>query len=211
MTWHPQSYPTRATSTWPAAPHCHLVAAWCRHWSWRSIIGAACSSNVGHQDTPVVARLVATVSLWCWNFRNKLGEIWIKVHVDALLQEICNSSAVAMVLHLPCTNPSIYVSHHSTKCIWEWCLQNNILTPFVATHMTHQAYDINPLRANFFRGNISICLHFMSLLHIDLTQVLKILPQVRPGPIYSTQSISWLLMSWRRLEPGHQQPWYWPS
>ena len=29
-------------------------------------------------------------------------------------------------------------------------------------------------------------LHFMSLLHIDMTQVLKILPQVRPGPTYST-------------------------
>ena len=26
-----------------------------------------------------------------------------------------------------------------------------------------------------------------------------------------TYSISWLLMSWRRQEPGHQQPWYWPS
>ena len=51
----------------------------------------------------------------------------------------------------------------------------------------------------------------MSLLHIDITQVLKILPQVRPGPTYSTLSISWLLMSWRRKEPGHQQPWYWPS
>ena len=69
---------------------------------------------------------------------------------------------------------------------------------------------INPLRAKFFWGNINIYLHFMSFLHIDLTQVLKIPPQVRPGPIYSTQSISWLLMSWRRKEPGHQQPWYWP-
>ena len=69
----------------------------------------------------------------------------------------------------------------------------------------------NPLRAKFFWGNINIYLHFMSVLHIDSTQVLKILPQVRPGPIYSTQSISWLLMSWRRKEPGHQQPWYWPS
>ena len=114
MTWHPQSYPTRAMSTWPAAPHCHLVAAWCRRWFWRSIIGAACSSNVGHQDTPVVARLVATVSLWCWNFRKKLGEIWIKVHVDALVQEIRNSSAVAMEFRFPCTNPSIYM--------WAWVI-----------------------------------------------------------------------------------------
>ena len=44
---------------------------------------------------------------------------------------------------------------------------------------------INPLRAKFFRGNINIYLHFMSLLHIDLTQVLQMLPQVRPGPTYS--------------------------
>ena len=71
--------------------------------------------------------------------------------------------------------------------------------------------SINPLRAKFFRGNINIYLHFMSLLHIDMTQVFKLLPQVRPGLEYSTQSISWLLMSWRRKEPGHQQPWYWPS
>ena len=25
----------------------------------------------------------------------------------------------------------------------------------------------------------------------------------------STRSIPWLLMTWRRKEPGHQQPWYW--
>ena len=43
----------------------------------------------------------------------------------------------------------------------------------------------NPLRAKFSRGNINIYLHFMSLLHNDMTHVLKILPQVRPGPTYS--------------------------
>ena len=51
----------------------------------------------------------------------------------------------------------------------------------------------------------------MSLLHIDITHVLKILPQVRPRLTYSTQSIPWLLMPWRRKEPRHEQPWYWPS
>ena len=45
---------------------------------------------------------------------------------------------------------------------------------------------INPLRAKFCRGNINIHLHFMSLLHNDMTQVLQILPQERPGPTYST-------------------------
>ena len=32
-----------------------------------------------------------------------------------------------------------------------------------------------------------------------------------PIEIYSTKWLSWQLMSWRRKEPGHQQPWYWPS
>ena len=45
---------------------------------------------------------------------------------------------------------------------------------------------VNHLRAKFFRGNKNMHLHFMSFLHIDLTQVLKILPQVREGPTYST-------------------------
>ena len=71
--------------------------------------------------------------------------------------------------------------------------------------------SVNPLRAKFFRGNINLYLHFMSFLHTNKTQVVEIPPQVRQGPSYSTQSISWLLMSWRRKEPGHQQPWYWPS
>ena len=71
--------------------------------------------------------------------------------------------------------------------------------------------NVNSLRAKFFRGNINIYLHFVSLIHIDMTQVLKILPRVREGPIYPILSISWLLMSWLRKEPGHQQPWYWPT
>ena len=42
---------------------------------------------------------------------------------------------------------------------------------------TVSTMDVNPLRAKFFRGNINIYVHFMSFLHINLTQVLKILPQ----------------------------------
>ena len=39
------------------------------------------------------------------------------------------------------------------------------------------------LRANFFRGNINICLHFMPFLHTNKTQVVDIPPRVRQGPI----------------------------
>ena len=49
----------------------------------------------------------------------------------------------------------------------------------------HAPLTINPLRAKFFRGNINMYLHFMSLLHIDMTQVLKIPSQVRPWNEYS--------------------------
>ena len=48
-------------------------------------------------------------------------------------------------------------------------------------------FEINPLRVKFFRANINIHLHFVSFLHIDTTQVVEILPQIRQQPTYSTQ------------------------
>ena len=76
-------------------------------------------------------------------------------------------------------------------------------------HLSQKTNEVfNPLHATFFSGNKNIYLHFMSFLHMDMTQVVEILPQVRQGPTHSAKSISWLLMSWRRKEPGHQQPWY---
>ena len=39
---------------------------------------------------------------------------------------------------------------------------------------------------NLFRGNNNIYLHFMSFLHIDMTQIVEILPQVRPWYTYHT-------------------------
>ena len=45
--------------------------------------------------------------------------------------------------------------------------------------------------------------------HIDLTQIVEILPHVRHGRSISTDSIPWVLMFWRRKEPGHQQQWSW--
>ena len=45
---------------------------------------------------------------------------------------------------------------------------------------------INPLRAKFFRGNMNVYLHFVSFFHIDTTQVVEILPQIRQAPTYST-------------------------
>ena len=86
------------------------------------------------------------------------------------------------------------------------------MSNFVQTdHPSNDIELLHPLHAKFFRGNINIYLHFVSFLHIDVSEVFEILPQIRQEFIYSTKSISWVLMSWQRKEPGHQQPWYWPS
>ena len=39
---------------------------------------------------------------------------------------------------------------------------------------------------NFSEGTQNIYLHFMSFLHIDMTHVVEILPQIRQGPTHST-------------------------
>ena len=41
--------------------------------------------------------------------------------------------------------------------------------------------------------------------------IFEILPRGRQGPIYSAPSISWLLVTWRRKDPGHQESWDWHS
>ena len=75
-------------------------------------------------------------------------------------------------------------SNDVKKVTNNWCPTNSGLRHFCNNHVVFMS--INSLRAKFFRGNINIYLHFMSLLHIDVTHVLKTLPQLRPGPTYST-------------------------
>ena len=73
--------------------------------------------------------------------------------------------------------------------ILEYCLKTKSITwPLISKLLWHQVtcnHGINPLRAKFFRGNINIYLHFLSLHHIDMTQIVEILPHVRQGPTYS--------------------------
>ena len=70
------------------------------------------------------------------------------------------------------------------------CLCQIPLYPIKSTHgsvvLCFVWGSINSLRAKFFRGNMSIYLHFMSFLHTNKTQVVEIPPRVRQGPAYST-------------------------
>ena len=56
----------------------------------------------------------------------------------------------------------------------------------VTEDIPNDPFDINPLRAKFFRGNINIYLHFVLFLHIDTTQVVGMLQQIRQEPTYYT-------------------------
>ena len=49
----------------------------------------------------------------------------------------------------------------------------------VETDVLEKMYALNSLRAELFKRNINMYLHFVSFLHIDMTQVLKILLQIR--------------------------------
>ena len=60
------------------------------------------------------------------------------------------------------------------------------ISAYVTPVLVSTCRDLNPLRAKFFRGNINIYLHFISLLHIDMKQAVEILHHVRQGPTYST-------------------------
>ena len=73
---------------------------------------------------------------------------------------------------------------NTVKRFWALCLD---------THMKLALYKyaiiIIIIIIKFFRENISIYLHFVSFLHIDTTQVVEILPQIRQELAYSTYSI----------------------
>ena len=67
---------------------------------------------------------------------------------------------------------------------------------------------INPLPAEVIWGNIKVHLYFY---HSSTLKIFRLLwlTHKKDNKIQIQQSISWLLMPWRREEPGHQQPWCW--
>ena len=61
-----------------------------------------------------------------------------------------------------------------------------IYISYCCMFITPEAHFISPSRVKFFRESIKIYLHIVSYLHIDTTQVVEILPQIRQEPTYST-------------------------
>ena len=74
-----------------------------------------------------------------------------------------------------CRNIIVIIGNRSVK-ITRWYCHGSLLRIAAVS-----SYYILTLRAKFFRRNKYTYLHFMSFLHTDMTQVVEILPQVRPG------------------------------
>ena len=70
--------------------------------------------------------------------------------------------------------------------VFRWTLEGVEISYSVLGQSTSYYIHINPLRAKFFKRNINIYLHFVSFLHIDMTQVVEILHQIRQEPTDST-------------------------
>ena len=99
---------------------------------------------------------------------------------------------------------------HVMKCKCLYCLITRIQQAKVYGSINHSSWLINSLHAIFFRGNK----HVFTFHVIPPRWYAKDCwnPSLHKTRTYIfTWSLSWLLMSWRRKEPAHQQPWYWPS
>ena len=50
-----------------------------------------------------------------------------------------------------------------------------------------------------------------SFLNHEMAHDIHILSHRKQEPDYTTKSIAWLMMPWRRNGPAHQLPRYWPN
>ena len=94
------------------------------------------------------------LSAKCCSFRLSLNVLkncsscWFMSYIDGLVQERCNSSALAMELHLSCTNPSTYSSEF-LHCHWT---NHMIACKVTLTDMdiTDQHYNITSFHFSLF-------------------------------------------------------------
>ena len=91
-----------------------------------------------------------------------------------------------VITALHCNTPDIFQASLSIWVLDPVIADQDELDGTANTPSQVTRWHLNPLRANFFRGNRNIYLHFVSFLHNDTTQVVEILPQIRQEPTSST-------------------------
>ena len=98
-------------------------------------------------------------------------------------------------------------------CNWKW--NKSLWLPYEHHHITISGKTRKPIWRSG-TGTFKWChLHWYSMNQTVMViryQIMKSLTLKVWGQSYPslTWSISWLLMSWLLVSPGHQQPWYWP-
>ena len=92
--------------------------------------------------------------------------------------------------------------------------------PMMVSLLTHICVTwhqwVYPLCTKFSKGNVNMCLQFVSFLH-PMTQIVQILPDRRTYLFYIANIMGadalapcFTSHTWRRKDPGYQQSWYWP-
>ena len=76
--------------------------------------------------------------------------------------------------------------------------------------MNKKSTCLTLLVLNFWE-DMKIYSHFLSFLHTEMVQLLEILAFGGEGPVYSTLSILWQMMSQQLEEPRYQQFWFGPN
>ena len=146
-----------------------------------------------------------TYKIWTLFFPNPLA--WLPVLLPLVMVGQLNTLSTANGLNI-CPNSCCY------DTVYTW------VSSVLFVHWGHDPINSDPQldciykvypfdMLNLFFGYIKLYLHFPQFLKIEMVQIVEIFPHRRQGPVYSVYSIPWLLISWRLVSPGHQQPWYW--
>ena len=69
------------------------------------------------------------------------SEQWINLHIDGLVHERCNSSALAMELHLSCTNLSICNRYILSILRINWDVLYLFVMQFLSFHLTCEYFN----------------------------------------------------------------------
>ena len=148
---------------------------------WLSIVWAYSKQQI--ENGPISATKQRANDLTTTNPCNTIGQngyhladIIFKIHFLTI-------SWISLKISLKCVFNCLIES--TFVQVMAWCCQASIhylIQSWARSLMLLQG--VNPLRAKVFRGKKNIYKHLMSYLHIDMTQEVEILPQVRQGSYY---------------------------
>ena len=104
----------------------------------------------------------------------------------------------------------IWLVSHSWLAFPYWPDVRSLLSHY-SNFMVMLDVKINPLCSEYFsfKRHRFIVLYFISFCDTETSKFVEICSHEKQKHCHFTWSISWLLMTWWRQAPRHQQQWYW--